>query len=58
MLSIHQSYVLARFIGWILYKVDARHRKVGIDNLALAFGDRYTEQKRNEICALFIVISA
>jgi KDO2-lipid IV(A) lauroyltransferase len=43
MLSIEQSYALARFLGWVIYKVDKRHRQVGIDNLKQAFGDRYTE---------------
>ena len=29
MLSIEQSYALARFLGWVIYKVDSRHRQVG-----------------------------
>ena len=49
MLSIEQSYALARFLGWILYQADARHRKVGIDNLAQAFGDEYSEAQRDQI---------
>jgi KDO2-lipid IV(A) lauroyltransferase len=49
MLSIKQSYALARFLGWVLYKFDARHRQVGIENLALAFGDRYSERERDQI---------
>jgi KDO2-lipid IV(A) lauroyltransferase len=49
MLSIEQSYALARFLGWVIYKVDARHRKVGIDNLQQAFGDRFTEGERDGI---------
>ncbi len=49
MLSIEQSYALARFLGWVIYKVDSRHRKVGIDNLAQAFGDQYTETERDQI---------
>ena len=34
MLSIEQSYALARFLAWVIYQVDARHRKVGLENLA------------------------
>lgn len=49
MLSIEQSYALARFLGWILYRADARHRKVGFDNLTQAFGDEYTEAERDQI---------
>jgi KDO2-lipid IV(A) lauroyltransferase len=48
-LSIEQSYTLARFLAWVIYKVDARHRKVGIDNLAQAFGDRYSDTERDQI---------
>ena len=49
MLTIEQSYALARFLAWCLYQVDARHRKVGLDNLASAFGDRYTDAERDRI---------
>jgi KDO2-lipid IV(A) lauroyltransferase len=42
-LTIEQSYALARFLAWAIYTVDARHRMVGIENLRLAFGDRYNE---------------
>ena len=33
MLTIEQSYALARFLAWVMYKVDRRHRMVGIENL-------------------------
>jgi Kdo2-lipid IVA lauroyltransferase/acyltransferase len=49
MLSIEQSYALARFLGWVIYKVDSRHRQVGIDNLAQAFGDQFTAGERDQI---------
>jgi Kdo2-lipid IVA lauroyltransferase/acyltransferase len=49
MLSIEQSYALARGLAWVLYQVDARHRKVGLENLAQAFGDRYSEADRDQI---------
>jgi Kdo2-lipid IVA lauroyltransferase/acyltransferase len=49
MLSIEQSYALAGFLGWVMYKIDKRHRQVGIDNLARAFGDQYSPAQRDEI---------
>ncbi len=49
MLTIEQSYALARSLAWCLYQVDARHRKVGLDNLVSAFGDRYTDAERDRI---------
>ena len=49
MLTIDQSYALASFMAWILYRVDSRHRKVGHENLAMAFGERYTEDERDQI---------
>jgi KDO2-lipid IV(A) lauroyltransferase len=48
-LTIDQSYALARFIAWIAYTADKRHRLVGLENLQLAFGDEFTEAERNEI---------
>jgi KDO2-lipid IV(A) lauroyltransferase len=47
MLSVEQSYALAGFLAWIAYHVDARHRKVGVENLTQAFGDRLTPQERD-----------
>jgi KDO2-lipid IV(A) lauroyltransferase len=38
MLTIEQSYALARSLAWVLYNVDTRHRKVGLENLAHAYG--------------------
>ena len=49
MLSIEQSYALAGFLAWVIYKVDKRHRQVGIDNLARAFGDQYSPAERDQI---------
>ena len=48
-LSIEQSYALADWIARILYRVDKRHRQVGMENLRLAFGDRYTAAERDRI---------
>jgi Kdo2-lipid IVA lauroyltransferase/acyltransferase len=49
MLTIEQSYALARGIAWIIYLVDKRHRTVGLANLACAFGERYSENERDQI---------
>ncbi len=49
MLSIEQSYALARFLGWVIYQVDRRHRQVGLENLAHAFGDRFSDAERDQI---------
>ena len=49
MLTIAQSYALARFLARVTYKVDARHRMVGIENLRLAYGDRYDDPQRDRI---------
>lgn len=48
-LSIEQSYAFAEFLASLLYRVDKRHRQVGMDNLQLAFGDRYTEAERDAL---------
>ena len=45
-LTIEQSYVLARLLARFLFAVDARHRKVGLDNLSSAFGPGLTEEQR------------
>jgi Kdo2-lipid IVA lauroyltransferase/acyltransferase len=49
MLSISQSYALARFLGWVAYHVDARHRQVGLDNLTHAFGDQLSDADRDQL---------
>src|SRR5512144_3153629 len=49
MLSIKQSYALTGFLAWLVYKVDARHRAVGLENLREAFGDRYDAAARDRI---------
>jgi KDO2-lipid IV(A) lauroyltransferase len=48
-LTIEQSYALADSLAWLLYRVDKRHRLVGMENLRLAFGDLYTEADRDRI---------
>jgi KDO2-lipid IV(A) lauroyltransferase len=48
-LTIEQSYAFARWLAAILYRLDKRHREVGLENLRLAFGDRYTPEERDRI---------
>src|SRR5215212_2331708 len=48
-MTVEQSYALAELIAAVLYRVDRRHRQVGMENLRLAFGDRYTEAERDRI---------
>jgi KDO2-lipid IV(A) lauroyltransferase len=48
-MSIEQSYAFARWLAAILYRFDPRHREIGIENLRLAFGDRYTEADRDRL---------
>ena len=48
-LSIEASYAMADRVAAILYLVDRRHRNVGLENLRLAFGDRYDEGERDRI---------
>lgn len=48
-LSIEQSYAFARVLAALLYRLDKRHREVGMENLRVAFGDRYTEAQRDAI---------
>jgi len=49
MLTIEQSYALACGLAWVLYHVDARHRRVGLDNLTHAYGDSLSDQERDQI---------
>ncbi|MDE2505820.1 MAG: lysophospholipid acyltransferase family protein, partial [Planctomycetota bacterium] len=49
MLTIEQSYALADALAALIYRVDRRHRLVGIDNLRVAFGDRYDDRERDQL---------
>ena len=49
MLTIEQSYGLARLAAWIAYHLDRRHRTVGHENLRMAFGERLTAAERDRI---------
>ncbi|QEH34357.1 Lipid A biosynthesis lauroyl acyltransferase [Aquisphaera giovannonii] len=42
-------YRLASLLAWVMYKVDKRHRQVGLENLRLAFGDELDEAGRDRI---------
>lgn len=48
-LSMAQAYALARFLGWVMYSVDKRHRLVGLENLRMAYGDQMTETERDQM---------
>src|SRR5439155_6707409 len=48
-LTIEQSYALARFMAWVVYTVDRRHRVVGVENLRLALGDQYDDAGRERV---------
>ncbi len=48
-MTVEQSYTFARFLAWVLYRVDRRHRDVGRENLQAAFGDGYSEAARDRI---------
>jgi KDO2-lipid IV(A) lauroyltransferase len=48
-LTIEQSYAVARLIARLLYHFDRRHRAVGLENLAHAFGDRYSLAEREAL---------
>ena len=49
MMTVEQSYALARLVARVLYRIDGRHRKVGMENLACAFGEGYSEAERDRI---------
>jgi KDO2-lipid IV(A) lauroyltransferase len=48
-LPLERGYAFARFVAWAIYYIDARHRKVAIENLQCAFGDRYSPAERDQM---------
>jgi KDO2-lipid IV(A) lauroyltransferase len=48
-LTIEQSYALADLLAKLAYRLDKRHRRVALENLLCAFGDRYTEAERDRL---------
>jgi KDO2-lipid IV(A) lauroyltransferase len=48
-MSVETSFRFADLLASILYRVDKRHRQVGLDNLRMAFGDQYSEAERDTI---------
>lgn len=48
-MSVEGSYRFADSLARVMYRVDRRHRKVAMENLKFAFGDRYTETERDRI---------
>src|ERR1700722_14419432 len=63
-LSFEKAWAFARFLAWVAYKLNKRHRLVAIENLQKAFPGQYTEQQidtmvRNvycHFCAMLIEI--
>jgi len=49
MFTIEQSYALARSLAWVMYKLDGRHRQVGIENLRMAYGEALGDADRDRI---------
>ena len=48
-MSVERSYRFADLMAAVLYRCDARHRRVGMENLRLAFGGQYNEAQRDRI---------
>jgi KDO2-lipid IV(A) lauroyltransferase len=48
-LTVRASFAVADLLAWLAYRVDKRHRAVALENLRLAFGDRYTEAQREVV---------
>ena len=48
-LPIEAAYQLADALAWLAYRVDRRHRVVGLENLEKAFGDQYEVEQREAI---------
>lgn len=42
-LSFEKAAAFGRFLGWLAYKIDRRHRLVAIENLHKAFPGKYTD---------------
>src|SRR5262245_48284862 len=48
-MSVEASYRFADALAALIYRVDRRHRRVAMENLRLALGDRYDEADRDRI---------
>lgn len=48
-LPFETACAFGRFLGWVAYKVDRRHRLVAIENLQKAFPNRYTDAEIDAI---------
>jgi KDO2-lipid IV(A) lauroyltransferase len=48
-LSFEQARGFARFLGWLAYRVDKRHREVAMDNLRQSFPGEYTDAQRDQV---------
>jgi KDO2-lipid IV(A) lauroyltransferase len=48
-LSIESAYAFANGLAYLAYGIDKRHRNIALENLSIAFGDRYSEEERRRI---------
>lgn len=49
MLDWNQARGFARFLAWVIYKVDKRHRLVALDNLRQAYPGQYSEAELDQL---------
>ncbi|HLN28295.1 MAG TPA: lysophospholipid acyltransferase family protein [Gemmataceae bacterium] len=48
-LTIDGSIAFADVLAWLAYRVDRRHRAVALENLRIAFGDRFSSAERDDL---------
>jgi KDO2-lipid IV(A) lauroyltransferase len=48
-LSPESGESLARLLGWLVHRVNRRHRQVAMENLRVAFPDRYSDSERQRM---------
>jgi KDO2-lipid IV(A) lauroyltransferase len=48
-LSFQTACACARFLAWLAFRIDRRHREVALDNLRQAFPGRYTEAELRDL---------
>ena len=61
-IPLEWAYQVAKLLAHFVHAVDKRHRKVALENIRLAFGDRYNEEQRKRLvfdvyhhfCKMFI----
>ncbi len=48
-LPLEAGRAFARFLAWLAYRIDRRHREVALDNLRQAFPGQYTQVQLNDL---------